>query len=110
MTFIIPLSKSSLCHSGFMDKKTAKALDEEINNIADTTEEQLEKAKKKTATIDAIVGHPERLKDVAKDIVMHFEARQEVFEGKAMIVGMTRNICWVSHLWVGDDLTTIKNH
>jgi type I restriction enzyme R subunit len=24
---------------------------------------------------------------------MHFEARQEVFEGKAMIVGMTRNIC-----------------
>jgi hypothetical protein len=40
------------------------------NNIADTTEEQLEKAKKKTATIDAIVGHPDRLKDVAKDIVM----------------------------------------
>jgi type I restriction enzyme R subunit len=24
---------------------------------------------------------------------MHFEARQKVFEGKAMIVGMTRNIC-----------------
>jgi type I site-specific restriction-modification system R (restriction) subunit len=33
------------------------------------------------------------IKDVAKDIVDHFEARQKVFEGKAMIVGMTRNIC-----------------
>jgi type I restriction enzyme R subunit len=43
-----------------LDKKTAKDLDDEINNIADTTEEQLEKAKKKTATIDAVVGHPGR--------------------------------------------------
>ena len=89
----VPISYESRLVKIKLDKKTAKALDEEINNIADTTEEQLEKAKKKTATIDAIVGHPERLKDVAKDIVMHFEARQEVFEGKAMIVGMTRNIC-----------------
>jgi type I restriction enzyme R subunit len=89
----VPISYESRLVKIKLDKKTAKALDDEINNIADTTEEQLEKAKKKTATIDAIVGHPDRLKDVAKDIVMHFEARQEVFEGKAMIVGMTRNIC-----------------
>ena len=89
----VPISYESRLVKIKLDKKTAKDLDEEINNIADTTEEQLEKAKKKTATIDAIVGHPDRLKDVAKDIVMHFEARQEVFEGKAMIVGMTRNIC-----------------
>ena len=33
------------------------------------------------------------MKDIAKDIVAHFEARQQVFEGKAMIVCMTRNIC-----------------
>ena len=39
------------------------------------------------------MGHPDRVKDIAKDIVMHFEARQNVFEGKAMIVGMTRKIC-----------------
>ena len=89
----VPISYESRLVKIKLDKKTAKDLDDEINNIADTTEEQLEKAKKKTATIDAVVGHPERLKDVAKDIVMHFEARQEVFEGKAMIVGMTRNIC-----------------
>jgi len=76
-----------------LDAKTAKALDDEINDIADATEEQLEKAKKKTTTIDAVIGNPDRLKDVAKDIVAHFEARQVAIEGKAMIVGMTRNIC-----------------
>ncbi|MEA1973033.1 MAG: type I restriction endonuclease subunit R [Candidatus Cloacimonadota bacterium] len=89
----VPISYESRLVKIKLDEKTAKALDDEINDIADATEEQLEKAKKKTATIDAVVGHPDRLKDVAKDIVFHFEARQKVFEGKAMIVGMTRNIC-----------------
>ncbi len=89
----VPISYESRLVKIKLNEKTAKALDDEINNIADATEEQLENAKKKTTTIDAVVGHPDRLKDVAKDIVMHFEARQEVFEGKAMIVGMTRNIC-----------------
>ncbi len=89
----VPISYESRLVKIKLDEKTAKALDDEINDIADATEEQIEEAKKKTTTIDAVVGHPDRLKDVAKDIVMHFEARQEVFEGKAMIVGMTRNIC-----------------
>ena len=89
----VPISYESRLIKIKLDDKTAKALDEEINDISDATEEQLEKVKKKTATIDAVVGHPDRLKDVAKDIVTHFEARQNVFEGKAMIVGMTRTIC-----------------
>ena len=89
----VPISYETRLVKIKLDKKTAKKLDDEINDISNVTEEQLEKAKKKTATIDAVVGHPDRLKDVAKDIVTHFEARQQVFEGKAMIVGMTRNIC-----------------
>jgi len=89
----VPISYESRLIKIKLDEATAKKLDNEINAISDATEEQLEKAKKKTTTIDAIVGHPDRLKDVAQDIVTHFEARQEVFEGKAMIVGMTRNIC-----------------
>jgi len=89
----VPISYESRLVKIKLDEVTAKKLDEEINEISDATEEQIEKAKKKTATIDAVVGHPDRLKDVAKDIVMHFEARQKVFEGKAMIVEMTRNIC-----------------
>ena len=89
----VPISYESRLVKIKLDEKTAKKLDDEINDISDATEEQIEKAKKRTATIDAVVGHPDRLKDVAKDIVNHFEARQKVFEGKAMIVGMTRNIC-----------------
>jgi len=89
----VPISYESRLIKIKLDEQTSKKLDDEINDIADATEEQLEKAKKKTTTIDAVVGHPDRLKDVAKDIVTHFEARQNVFEGKAMIVGMTRNIC-----------------
>jgi type I restriction enzyme, R subunit len=89
----VPISYESRLVKIKLDEKTAKKLDYEINDISDATEDQIEKAKKRTATIDAVVGHPDRLRDVAKDIVMHFEARQEVFEGKAMIVGMTRNIC-----------------
>lgn len=89
----VPISYESRLVKIKLDEKTAKALDDEINDIGDATEEQLEKAKKKTATIDSVVGHPDRLKDIASDIVMHFEARQKVFEGKAMIVGMTRKIC-----------------
>jgi len=89
----VPISYESRLIKIKLDEQKAKELDDEINSIEGATEEQIEKAKKKTATIDSVVGDPDRLKDVAKDIVAHFEARQNVFEGKAMIVGMTRNIC-----------------
>ncbi|UHO39893.1 type I restriction endonuclease subunit R [Chryseobacterium capnotolerans] len=89
----VPISYESRLIKIKLDANTAATIDEEINAISDATEEQLEKAKKKLATINAVVGHPERLKDVAKDIVSHFEARQHVFEGKAMVVCMTRAIC-----------------
>jgi type I restriction enzyme R subunit len=42
--------------------------------------------------LEAIVGNQERIKNLAKDIVTHFEKRQKVFEGKAMIVAMSRRI------------------
>src|SRR5690554_4816278 len=89
----VPISYESRLVKIKLDDRTTKALDDEINEIADATEEQIERAKKRTTTIDSVVGHPDRVKDIAKDIVMHFEARQTVFEGKAMIVGMTRKIC-----------------
>jgi type I restriction enzyme R subunit len=89
----VPISYESRLIKIKLNESTAVSIDEEINAISDATEEQLEKAKKKLATIDAVVGHQDRLKDIAKDIVSHFEARQKVFEGKAMIVCMTRAIC-----------------
>ena len=52
----------------------------------------VQKAKAKWTQLEALIGSPNRLKNIAKDIVTHFEERQKVFEGKAMIVAMSRRI------------------
>lgn len=52
-----------------------------------------EKLKSKWARLEAVVGSEARIKDVARDIVDHFTQRQEVLDGKGMIVGMSRRIC-----------------
>jgi type I restriction enzyme R subunit len=68
-------------------------LDEEVEAITEGEESTAkEKAKAKWAQLEAIVGHKDRLRDVAKDILDHFDKRQEVFEGKGMIVCMSRRI------------------
>jgi type I restriction enzyme R subunit len=70
-----------------------KTLDEEVEAITEGQESTAsEKAKAKWTQLESIVGHSHRLKIVAADIVDHFEKRQEVFEGKAMIVAMSRRI------------------
>jgi len=50
------------------------------------------KAKARWTKLEALIGSKNRIKNIAKDIVNHFEARQEVFDGKGMIVSMSRRI------------------
>jgi len=70
-----------------------ETLDEEVEAITEGEETTAsEKAKAKWTQLEAIVGHKERLKSVAADIVDHFEKRQEVFDGKAMIVCISRRV------------------
>ncbi len=88
----VPISYESRLVKIRMNQEAVKQIDYAIDEIEGATEEQKEKAKKKNSQIDAIVGHPDRLRDISKDIIEHFEARQQVFEGKAMIVCMTRQI------------------
>ena len=89
----VPISYEARLVKIKLEDNASKEIDTLVDEISGTSEDQLEKAKKKNATINAVVGHHDRLKDVATDIVNHFESRQEAFEGKAMIVGMTRQIC-----------------
>ena len=42
---------------------------------------------------EAIVGSEPRLKEVAQDLIQHYETRSETQPGKAMIVTMSREIC-----------------
>ena len=55
--------------------------------------ERKEELKTRWAQLEAIVGSGKRLKMVARDIVEHFDEREEALEGKAMLVCMSRRIC-----------------
>src|SRR5690606_3718730 len=46
------------------------------------------------ASVEALVGAPSRLRQVAKDLVEHFEHGNRAMDGgKAMVVCMSRRIC-----------------
>ncbi len=83
--------ESRLAKVGLSDegKKLIAELDQELDQ-EELTETQ--KAKAKWTQVDALVGSEKRIRNIAKDIVSHFEARQEVFAGKGMIVAMSRRI------------------
>ena len=55
--------------------------------------ERKEKLKTKWAQLEAVVGAEQRVKQIAEDIVSHFEQRLEALDGKAMVVCMSRRIC-----------------
>jgi type I restriction enzyme R subunit len=69
-----------------------KLIEEYDREMADDGAPETRKAKAKWSKLEAIVGHTERLKNLARDIVAHYEKRTEVFAGKAMIVTMSRRI------------------
>lgn len=78
------LAKINLSDEG---KELVKELDEDLSEL-----DESQKAKAKWTRLEALIGSKNRIKEVAADIVTHFEARQEVFDGKGMIVSMSRRI------------------
>jgi type I restriction enzyme R subunit len=74
---------------GKVGKKLVSELDEELEK-ADIAETR--KAKAKWTQLEALIGSEDRIRQIAQDIVTHFEQRQEVFEGKGIIVAMSRRI------------------
>jgi type I restriction enzyme R subunit len=76
-----------------LDDEAKERLDDEAAEIMEDEEiSTKEKAKAKWAQVEAIVGHKNRIQEIAKDIVAHFEQREKVMEGKGMIVCMSRRI------------------
>lgn len=69
-------------------------LDEQFEELTEgeelTNRQQL---RAKWTRLEAIVGNPNRIKKIAEDLVNHFEQRNAVLNGKAMIVCMSRRIC-----------------
>jgi len=81
------LAKVNLDEEG---KRLIKEFEDSLDEDIDVSDQQ--KAKAKWTTLESIVGSDRRLRNLANDIVGHFEQRQKVFEGKAMIVVMSRRI------------------
>ncbi len=57
------------------------------------SESEREKAKSQWSTLEKLVGSEPRLRQVAEDLVKHYEKRTSSVEGKAMVVAMSREIC-----------------
>lgn len=72
------------------------AADELTAGLNDVERDQLERS---VAVVNAVYGTPQRLAELASDLVTHWEVRRGAMEkfisspGKALIVGGTREIC-----------------
>ncbi len=73
-------------------------IDAEVDELAeDEEDDQQAKLKSKWAALEKVVGAEPRIKQVAADLVAHFEERNQAQTGKAMVVAMSRDIC--AHLY-----------
>src|SRR5205823_1948105 len=79
-----------------LDPKQLPEIDEQFDEVMEGEETVVrERLKRKWATVEALVGHPERIALAARMIVEHFEGRigPGGLAGKGMIVCMSRRIC-----------------
>ena len=76
-----------------LNEELLKKIDAEYEKmVGEASETAIEKSKSDLSTIEAIIGSKERLSLLADDMIAHYEDRQYVLTGKAMIVCMSRRI------------------
>jgi type I restriction enzyme R subunit len=69
-------------------------IDDEVDELAeDEEDDQQARLKSQWAALEKVVGAEPRIKQVAADLVAHFEERNQAQTGKAMVVAMSRDIC-----------------
>jgi type I restriction enzyme R subunit len=77
-----------------LNKHEILTIDEDVEELTEGEEDNEQvKLKSRWATLEKIVGAEPRIKQIAADLVAHFEERNKAQYGKAMIVGMSRDIC-----------------
>lgn len=78
-----------------LDENVLKEIDDEYNYIIENDEANIEtvtKSKEELAKLETVIGAQDRLEMLSKDIIEHYEQREDILNGKAMIVCMTRKI------------------
>ena len=90
----VPIYYESRLAKLVLDEDERPTIDAGFEDVTEGEEvDRREKLKTKWAQLEAIVGAERRVALVARDIVEHFESRQEAMDGKAMVVCMSRRIC-----------------
>ncbi len=90
----VPIYYESRLAKLSLDRDDKPFIDAEFDEVTEGEEiARKEKLKTKWAQLEAVVGTPSRIKQVARDIVEHYERRVEALDGKAMVVCMSRRIC-----------------
>ena len=77
------------------NREEIEQLDKNVEEVIEDEEDisAKESAKSKWAELAKLVGAKERVEEIARDLVDHYETRTSVLEGKAMVVAMSRDIC-----------------
>ena len=108
----VPIFYESRLAKVHFDEDEKVTLDEQFEELTEGEElSNRQQMRAKWTRLEAIVGNPNRLQKIAEDLVYHFEQRNAVLEGKAMIVCMSRRICVelydaiikIRPLWNSDD-------
>lgn len=78
-----------------INRAEIEELSDQVDDVVEDEEDvsSREKTKSEWSRLEKLVGATPRLKQIAADLVTHFEARTEVTAGKGMIVTMSREIC-----------------
>jgi type I restriction enzyme R subunit len=86
------------------DQKILDECVEEVTEDDELTERQRRFAK--WTSVESVVGSEPRIKQVAADLVDHFEKRLSAADGKGMIVCMSRRICVAMY----NEIITLRPH
>ena len=85
--------ESRLAKLGLKEDMLA-GIDLEVDELAeDEEDDQQARLKSQWTALEKVVGAEPRIKQVAADLVAHFEERSKAQSGKAMVVAMSRDIC-----------------
>ena len=88
----VPISYESRLAKVELSQKGKQLIEDLDQELKEEELSETQKSKAKMTQLEAIIGSEDRTKYIAKDIVTHFEKRQFVFNGKGMIVTMSRRI------------------
>ena len=90
----VPIYYESRLAALLLDEEQKPNIDPDFEEVTEGEElESKEHLKSKWTQLEVVVGADNRIRQIAQDLIEHFEARLEVLDGKAMVVCMSRRIC-----------------